>query len=52
MPIPRLAHVVLVNYERPTAVGITPYWPVHHGFSLSMYYQDPDGNRHNENFAL
>jgi catechol-2,3-dioxygenase len=25
--------------------GITPYWPVHHGVTLSFYYKDPDGNR-------
>lgn len=37
---------LLENYERLKAVGITPYWSVHHGFTLSMYYQDPDGNRH------
>jgi len=22
-----------------------PYWPVHHGTTLSLYYTDPDGNR-------
>ena len=37
---------LLENYERLKVAGITPYWPVHHGFTLSMYYQDPDGNRH------
>ncbi len=37
---------LLENYARLKAIGITPYWPVHHGFTLSMYYQDPDGNRH------
>ena len=37
---------LLDNYERLKSVGITPYWPVHHGFTLSMYCQDPDGNRH------
>ena len=24
---------------------MTPYWPVHHGTTLSIYYADPDGNR-------
>jgi hypothetical protein len=24
---------------------IQPYWPVHHGTTLSLYYTDPDGNR-------
>ena len=37
---------LLENYERLKGAGITPYWPVHHGFTLSLYYQDPDGNRH------
>ena len=36
---------LLDNYERLKAAGIEPYWPVHHGMTLSMYYQDPDGNR-------
>jgi len=26
-------------------MGITPYWRIHHGITLSMYYRDPDGNR-------
>ncbi|KAK6825553.1 hypothetical protein PG987_013047 [Apiospora arundinis] len=25
--------------------GIKPYWCVNHGVTMSMYYQDPDGNR-------
>ena len=25
--------------------GITPYWCVHHGLTVSMYYADPDGNQ-------
>ena len=37
---------LLETYERLKAAGITPYWPVHHGFTLSLYYRDPDGNRH------
>jgi catechol 2,3-dioxygenase-like lactoylglutathione lyase family enzyme len=36
---------LLDNYARLKAAGITPYWPVHHGMTLSLYYQDPDGNR-------
>ncbi len=36
---------LLENYESLKAAGVTPYWPVHHGMTLSMYYQDPDGNR-------
>ena len=32
-------------YKRLKALGVTPYWPVHHGTTLSLYYRDPDGNR-------
>jgi catechol 2,3-dioxygenase-like lactoylglutathione lyase family enzyme len=32
-------------YERLREQGIAPYWPVHHGMTLSLYYLDPDGNR-------
>src|SRR4051812_2694858 len=33
------------TYARLKRAGITPYWPVHHGTTLSVYYADPDGNR-------
>jgi catechol-2,3-dioxygenase len=36
---------LLDTYERLKEAGITPYWPVHHGVTLSFYYKDPDGNR-------
>jgi catechol-2,3-dioxygenase len=36
---------LLDNYERLKYAGIKPYWAVHHGVTLSMYYCDPDGNR-------
>jgi catechol 2,3-dioxygenase-like lactoylglutathione lyase family enzyme len=36
---------LLHTYERLKAAGIHPYWPVHHGTTLSLYYTDPDGNR-------
>jgi len=36
---------LLETYDRLKGHGLTPYWPVHHGFTLSFYYQDPDGNR-------
>lgn len=39
------AKELLTNYVRLKALGILPYWCVHHGMTLSMYYQDPDGNR-------
>lgn len=36
---------LLDTYVRLKEAGITPYWPVHHGVTLSLYYRDPDGNR-------
>jgi catechol-2,3-dioxygenase len=36
---------LLDTYARLKEAGITPYWPVHHGMTLSLYYKDPDGNR-------
>ncbi len=36
---------LLDTYERLKQAGIKSYWPIHHGITLSMYYQDPDGNR-------
>ena len=36
---------LLDTYARLKRSGITPYWPVHHGTTLSLYYTDPDGNR-------
>ena len=36
---------LLDTYSRLKAEGIEPYWPVHHGPTLSLYYTDPDGNR-------
>lgn len=33
------------TYARLKTAGIKPYWPVHHGTTLSLYYADPDGNR-------
>ena len=36
---------LLETYARLKEQGFTPYWPVHHGITLSFYYQDPDGNR-------
>ena len=37
--------VLLETYDRLKQLGITPYWRIHHGLTLSVYYQDPDGNR-------
>ena len=36
---------LLETYARLKEAGIKPYWPVHHGMTLSFYYKDPDGNR-------
>lgn len=36
---------LLATYARLKQTGIDPYWPVHHGTTLSLYYTDPDGNR-------
>jgi catechol-2,3-dioxygenase len=36
---------LLENYAQLKEKGITPYWCVHHGVTLSMYYADPDGNQ-------
>jgi len=33
------------NYEELKGRGILPYWCVHHGMTISMYYADPDGNQ-------
>jgi catechol-2,3-dioxygenase len=33
------------NYAHLKDQGIKPYWCVHHGFTVSMYYADPDGNQ-------
>jgi catechol-2,3-dioxygenase len=36
---------LLETYDRLKQLGIKPYWRVHHGLTLSVYYRDPDGNR-------
>ena len=33
------------NYAQLKELGILPYWCLHHGITISMYYGDPDGNR-------
>lgn len=33
------------NYVFLRDAGIRPYWCVHHGITVSMYYGDPDGNQ-------
>jgi catechol-2,3-dioxygenase len=39
------ATALITLYRRLKQQGIKPVWPVHHGFTLSLYYDDPDGNR-------
>lgn len=36
---------LLENYAQLKESGILPYWCVHHGITVSMYYADPDGNQ-------
>lgn len=36
---------LLETYDRLKQLGIEPYWRIHHGLTLSVYYSDPDGNR-------
>ncbi|MEO8924542.1 MAG: VOC family protein, partial [Caldimonas sp.] len=33
------------NYTQLKELGITPYWCIHHGVTVSMYYADPDRNQ-------
>ena len=40
-----LVEDLLENYAQLKAKGIVPYWCVHHGVTMSMYYADPDGNQ-------
>lgn len=36
---------LFAQYERMTAKGCAPYWTINHGFTLSAYYRDPEGNQ-------
>lgn len=36
---------LLENYERLKQLGIEPVFPINHGPTTSIYYQDPDGNQ-------
>ena len=38
-----LSHL-LENHAWLKERGIAPYWCVHHGITVSMYYANPDGN--------
>ncbi len=35
---------LVLTYERLKAEGITPFLPLNHRFTTSLYYRDPDGN--------
>ena len=36
---------LIENYAQLKDKGILPYWCIHHGVTMSMYYADPDGNQ-------
>lgn len=36
---------LITTYKRLARLGIKPFWPIHHGSTISIYYLDPDGNR-------
>ena len=36
---------LVATYERLKAEGITPFLPLNHRFTTSLYYHDPDGNQ-------
>jgi catechol-2,3-dioxygenase len=36
---------LLLAYRQRKQKGIQPLWPVNHGPTTSIYYQDPDGNQ-------
>ena len=38
-------HDLFENYAQLKEQGIKPYWCIHHGVTVSMYYADPDGNQ-------
>ena len=45
---------LLATYKRLAAKGIKPVWPINHGLTTSLYYEDPNGCRVEfqvENFA-
>lgn len=36
---------LLLSYRQRKALGLTPIWCTNHGITVSIYYEDPDGNR-------
>ena len=41
---PKLADLA-TSYKEKKAAGVMPDWCVNHGMTISMYYNDPDGNQ-------
>lgn len=37
--------VLMEKYVELKAKGVMPYWCIHHGVTVSLYYADPDGNQ-------
>jgi catechol-2,3-dioxygenase len=35
---------LLFTYERLAKEGVKPVWPINHGGTTSLYYEDPDGS--------
>ena len=35
---------LLATFERLSSKGIRPVWPINHGATTSLYYEDPDSN--------
>ena len=36
---------LVCRYEQLKRTGIKPYWCIHYGVTVSMYYADPEGNQ-------
>lgn len=36
---------LLLSYKQRKSIGILPIWCTNHGVTMSIYYQDPDGNQ-------
>lgn len=36
---------LLEKYDELKGKGVVPYWRIHHGVTVSLYYADPDGNQ-------
>ena len=45
MAINPFCEIAVEEAIRLKEAGTTPYWPIHHGLTVSFYYKDPDGNR-------